>query len=55
MEFYEKPKSCLKEANFGLRKRATNSFELKKFNDSNQNNSRSKMDISNSDTYVENV
>ena len=55
MEFYEKSKSCLKEANFELRKWATNSFEMKKFIDSNENNSRSKMDISESETYVENL
>ena len=55
MEFYEKSKSCLKEANFDLRKWATNSFELKKFIDSNENKSRPEMDISNSETYVENL
>ena len=55
IEFYEKSKSCLKEANFELRKWATNSFEMKKFIDSNENNSRSKMDISESETYVENL
>ena len=55
MEFYEESKSCLKEANFDLRKWATNSFELKKFIDSNENNSRSEMDISDSETYVENL
>ena len=55
IELYEKSKSCLKEANFELRKWATNSFELKKFIDSNKNNSRSKMDISDSETYRENV
>ena len=48
-------KSCLKEANFELRKWATNSFEMKKFIDSNDNNSRSKMDISEIETYVENL
>ena len=50
MEFYEKSKSYLKEANFDLRKWATNNFELKKFIDSNENNSRSKMDISDNET-----
>ena len=55
MEFYEKSKSFLKEANFDLRKWDTNSFELKKFIDSNGNNSRSEMDISDSETYVENL
>ena len=55
MEFYEKWKSCLKEANFDLRKWATNSFELKKFIDSNENNSWSEMDISDRETYVENL
>ena len=55
IEFYEKSKSCLKEANFELRKWATNSFEMKKLIDSNENNSRSKMDISESETYVENL
>ena len=55
MEFYEKSKSFLKEANFDLRKWDTNSFELKKFIDSNGNNSRSDMDISDSETYVENL
>ena len=55
MEFYEKSKSCLKEANFDLRKWATNSFELKKFIGSNENNSRSEMDISDSETYAENL
>ena len=37
VEFYEKSKSCFKEANFELGKWATNSFELKKFIDSNRN------------------
>ena len=46
IEFYEKSKSCLKEANFELRKWATNSFEMKRFIDSIENNSPSKMDIS---------
>ena len=55
MEFYEKSKSYLKEANFDLRKWATNNFELKKFIDSNENNSRSKMDISDNETYEENL
>ena len=55
IEFYEKSKSCLKEANFELRKWATNSFEMKKLIDSNENNSRSKMDISESETYAENL
>ena len=55
IEFYEKSKSCLKEANFELRKWATNSFELKKFIDSNENNSLSKMDASNSETYLKNL
>ena len=55
MEFYEKSKSCLKEANFNLRKWATNNFELKKFIDSNENNSRSKMDISDNETFEENL
>ena len=55
IEFYEESKSCLKEANFELRKWATNSFEMKKFIDSSDNNSRSKMDISESETYVENL
>ena len=32
-----------------------NSFELKKFIDSNEGNSRSKMHISDSETYVENL
>ena len=30
-------------------------FELKKFVDSSENNSRSEMDISNSETYMENL
>ena len=55
MEFYEKSKPCLKEANFDLREWAANSFELKKFIDSNENKSRPEMDISNSETYVENL
>ena len=55
MEFYEKSKPCLKEANFDLREWATNSFELKKFIDSNENKSQPEMDISNSETYVENL
>ena len=50
IEFYEKSKSCLKEANFELRKWATNGFEMKKIIDSNDNNSRSKMNISESET-----
>ena len=55
MEFYEKSKSCLKETNFDLRKWVTNSFELKKFIDSNENNSQSEMYISDSETYVANL
>ena len=55
MEFYEESRSCLKEANFDLRKWAANSFELKNFIDSNENNSRSEMDISDTETYVENL
>ena len=55
MEFYEKSKSCLKEANFNLRKWVTNSFELKKFIDSNENNSQSEMYISDSETYAANL
>ena len=55
IEFYEKPKSCLKEANFELQKWTTNSLELKQFIESNENNSRSKMDISNSGTNVGNL
>ena len=39
IEFYEKSKSCLKEGNFELRKWTKNSFELKKFIDSNESNS----------------
>ena len=48
-------KSYLKEANFGLRKWPTNSLELKKFIDSNESYSRSKMDISNNETNAENL
>ena len=55
IEFYEKSKSYLKEPNFELRKWAINSFEMKKLIDSNENNSRSKMDISESETCVENL
>ena len=55
MEFYEKPKPCLNEANFDLLKWATNSSELKTFIDSNENNSRSEMDVSDSETYAENL
>ena len=55
MEFYEKPKPCLNEANFDLLKWATNSFELKTFIDSSENNSRSEMDVSDSETYAENL
>ena len=55
IEFYEKSKSYLKEANFDLRKCATNSFQVKKFIDSNENNNRSEMDISDSETYVANL
>ena len=55
MEFYEEPKPCLNEANFDLLKWATNSFELKTFIDSNENNSRSEMDVSDSETYAENL
>ena len=55
MEFYEELRSCLKEANFDLRKWSANSFELKNFIDSNENNSRSEMDISDTETYVENL
>ena len=36
IKFYEKSKSCLKEANFELRKWAKNSFEMKKLIDSNE-------------------
>ena len=54
IEFYEKSKSCLKGANLELRKYAANSFELKRFIDSNENNSQSKMDISDSETRAEN-
>ena len=55
MEFYEELRSCLKEANFDLRKWAANSFDLKNFIDSNENNSRSEMDICDTETYVENL
>ena len=55
IEFYEKPKSCWKEANLELQKWTINSLELKQFIESNENNSRSKMDISNSGTYVGNL
>ena len=55
MEFYEKSKSYLKEANFNLRKWATNSFQLKNFIDSNENNNRSEMDISDGEAYVANL
>ena len=50
IEFYEKSKSCLKETNFELGNWATNSFELEKYIDSNENYSRSKNDVSDSET-----
>ena len=36
IEFYEKSKYSLKEANYELQKWATNNFELKKFVNSNE-------------------
>ena len=55
IELYEKSKSCLKETNFELRNWATNSLELEKYIDSNENYSRSKNDVSDSETCVENL
>ena len=55
LKFYEKSKSCLKETNFELGNWATNSFELEKYIDSNENYSRSKNDVSDSETCVENL
>ena len=49
IEFYEKSKT------YKLQKLATNSVELNKFIDSNEGYSQSKMNVSDSEAYLENL